>query len=221
MTRIAVNSTPKSVKGSKRNNLTVDLKNLNQSKVDLNLIDNNIIYEIEEENKNNVVDDIEKELILTPNSLFNNDTDNSRKWSPEDLKDSEVQKSIASNGCIVFFQSKEKDCYDSIALFCPKTYETNSISQFKSFLPVLLSYPGCAKKDNYKYVSEHVKNIVSEISEFDPCFYTGKTYLLSSKMIQDIFVPEHLRKNINKSTLALEEMLFKCNSIWKNRITFK
>jgi hypothetical protein len=51
MTRIAVNSTPKSVKGSKRNNLTVDLKNLNQSKVDLNLIDNNIIDDIEEEKK--------------------------------------------------------------------------------------------------------------------------------------------------------------------------
>ena len=129
ITRIAVNSTPKSVKGSKRNNLTVDLKNLNQSKVDLNLIDNNIIDDIEEEKKNNVDDDIEKKLILTPNSLFNNDTDNSHKLSPEDLKDSEVQKSVASNGCIVFFfQSKEKDCNDSIALFCPKTYETNSIS---------------------------------------------------------------------------------------------
>jgi len=50
MTRVAVNSTPKSFKGSKRNNLILD-----QSKVDLNLIDNNIIYEIEEENKNNVV----------------------------------------------------------------------------------------------------------------------------------------------------------------------
>ena len=43
MTRIAVNSTPKSVKGSKRNNLSVDLKNLNQSKVDLNLIHNILI----------------------------------------------------------------------------------------------------------------------------------------------------------------------------------
>ena len=103
ITRIAVNSTPKSVKGSKRNNLTVDLKNLNQSKVDLNLIDNNIIDDIEEEKKNNVDDDIEKKLILTPNSLFNNDTDNSHKLSPEDLKDSEVQKSVASNGCIVLF----------------------------------------------------------------------------------------------------------------------
>jgi len=78
MTRVAVNSTPKSFKGSKRNNLILD-----QSKVDLNLIDNNIIYEIEEENKNNVVDDIEKELILTPNSLFNNDTNNIRKYSSE------------------------------------------------------------------------------------------------------------------------------------------
>ena len=63
---------------------------------------------------------IEKELILTPDSLFNNGTNNIRMWSPEDLKDSEVQKSVASNGCIVFFQSKEKDCNDSIALFCPK-----------------------------------------------------------------------------------------------------
>jgi len=72
---------------------------------------------------------------------------------PWRLKDNENQKSVASN--------------DSIALFCPKTYETNSISQFKSFLPVLLSYPGCAKIDNSKYVSEHVKNIVSVISEFD------------------------------------------------------
>jgi hypothetical protein len=84
MTRVAVNSTHKSVKGSKRNNLTVDLNNLKQSKVNLNLIDNNTIDEIEEEKKNNVVDDIEKEMILTPNSLFNNDTNNIRKWSPED-----------------------------------------------------------------------------------------------------------------------------------------
>jgi hypothetical protein len=135
MTRVAVNSTPKSFKGSKRSNLTVDLKNLKQSKADLNLIDNNIIDEIEE-----------KELILTPNSLFNNDTNNIRKWSPEDLKDSEVQKSVASNGCIVFFQCKEKDSNDSIALFCPKTYETNSIHNSNHFFQCYLAIQDVLRK---------------------------------------------------------------------------
>jgi hypothetical protein len=37
-------------------------------------------------------------------------------------------------------------------------------------------------------------------------------------MIQDIFVSEHLRKNKKKSTLALEEILFKCNSILPNLV---
>lgn len=212
MTKNIVNSKPKASRGSKKGNKFVtsfeDSKQSN--KLDIVLVDkNNVHEEIEKQNKFNN----DEELILTPNSLFKTDIKNTRKCSPEDLKDVNVQKTIASNGCIVFIQSKEKDYTDSIVLFCPKTYETNSISQFKSFFPVLLSYPGCAKKDNSQYVSEHVKSMVSFIPEVDPLFYTGKTYLLCSKMIQDIFVPEHLRNQKNKLTLALEEILFKCNLI--------
>ena len=55
---------------------------------------------------------------------------------------------------------------------------TNSISQFKSFLPVLLSYQGCAKEDNSKYVSEHVKNIISVMDQIVTIFLTcSETYL--------------------------------------------
>jgi hypothetical protein len=130
MTRVAVNSTPKSFKGSKRNKLIVDPEDLQQSKADLNLIDNNIIDEIEE-----------KELILTPNSLFNNDTNNIRKWSPEDLKDSEVQKSVASNGCIVFFNVKKKIVMIPLLCFAPKlmrqTLSLNSNHFFQCYLAIL------------------------------------------------------------------------------------
>jgi hypothetical protein len=59
MTKIAVNSKPKSFKGSNGNKLIVDPEDLQQSEVHLNSIDNNGVDEIEEEKKNNGVDAIE------------------------------------------------------------------------------------------------------------------------------------------------------------------
>ena len=109
-------------------------------------------------------------------------------------------KKIASNGCIVFIQSLDEDD-DSIALFCPK-----------SFLPSLLHYPGCSKKDNSKYVPDLIKNMTNIIDEFNYKYYTGNVYVLSTCMISDVFVPENVRLNKNKKFCALEGILLRCKS---------
>lgn len=225
MTKLNIKVTPKAVKltkSSKIRNLLM-LSNDNEEDEIKEEVNASSIQSTKE-NEDEIVYDKYPQIITT-DALFNVNYNSRNKYTSEDLQDPDVQKKIASNGCIVFIQSLEKDD-DSIALFCPKTYEKNSISSFKSFLPSLLHYPGCSKKDNIKYVPDLIKNMTNIIDEFNYKYYTGNVYVLSTCMISDVFVPERVRLNKNKKFCALEDILLRCKSllpevIWINKIVEK